>query len=122
MRWVRTYFFGHWLAVALAAILFTINPFVYERMANGQVYVVMGYLLLPILLGLAVRPLGSLVATWILGGITLALDIALSIHFLFIAGPLFAIVILVHLGFRQIRVVGQRPVFVCVGRYLAHIG
>lgn len=91
------------LAVGMATVLFTVNPFVYERMASGQVYVVMGYTLLPVLLALAVRPLGSLVATAALGGLVLTLAIALSVHYLYIAGLLLVIVVAGHLAFRQYR-------------------
>ena len=76
---------GAW-PIGTATLLFTVNPFVYERMASGQVYMVMGYSLLPVLLALIVRPLGSLVATATLGGLVFALDIALSVHYLFVAG------------------------------------
>ena len=56
----------------------------------------MGYSLLPILLSLACRPLRSLVATPALGGLIFALDIALSVHYLFIAGLLLVIVVSCH--------------------------
>ncbi len=93
------------LAVGAAALLFTVNPFVYERMASGQVYVVMGYALLPVLLALIVRPLDSLIATAALGGLLLALDIALSVHYLFVAGLLLVIVVSAHAVFRRTTVV-----------------
>lgn len=72
-----------------ATVLFSINPFVYERLLAGQVYFVFGYALLPGFLSLLVpteegRP-------WrrglLLGGL-LALLIALAPHYLFIAGLL----------------------------------
>ena len=84
---------GRWLAIGAATVLFTVNPFVYERMANGQVYVVLGYALLPVLLALAVRPFGSLAATVALGGLVFALDAAVSVHYLFIGGLLLALVV-----------------------------
>ena len=77
------------------------NPFVYERMANGQVYVVLGYALMPALLALAVRPFGSLAATMALGGLVFALDAAVSVHYLFIGGLLLALVASAHLVLRQ---------------------
>jgi hypothetical protein len=88
---------GRALAIAAASLLFTVNPFVYERMASGQVYVVMGYTLLPVLFALMIRPLGSLVATSALGGLIFTLDIALSVHYLFIAGFMIIIVIPTHM-------------------------
>jgi hypothetical protein len=93
------------LAIGAATVLYTVNPFVYERMASGQVYVVMGYSLLPILLSLACRPLRSLVATAALGGLIFALDVALSVHYLFIAGLLLVIVVSSHLVFHEARMV-----------------
>jgi hypothetical protein len=96
---------GRALAIGVATLLFTVNPFIGERMANGQVYVVMGYSLLPILLALAVRPLGSLTATWALGGLVFALGAALSVHYLYIGGLLLMIVVAAHLVFGQMRAV-----------------
>lgn len=96
---------GQGVAIGAATLLYTVNPFVYERMASGQVYVVMGYSLLPILLSLACRPLWSLVATAALGGFIFALDIALSVHYLFIAGLMFVVLVSSHLCLRQPRVV-----------------
>ena len=95
---------GRGLAIGTATLLFTVNPFVYERMANGQVYVVMGYSLLPLILAFAIRPLGSLVATAGLGGLICTLAVAVSVHYLFIAGLLLAIVVAAHLVFRRTRV------------------
>ncbi len=60
---------GRPVAIGAATLLFSVNPFVDERMANGQVYVVMGYALLPLVLGVVVRPLASRVATVALGGV-----------------------------------------------------
>ena len=91
------------LAIGIATVLFTVNPFVYERMASGQVYVVMGYSLLPLLLALAIRPLNSLVATAGLGGLIFTLDVAVSVHYLFIAGFLLLAVAAAHLCRREIR-------------------
>jgi hypothetical protein len=79
---------GQGLAIAAATVLFTVNPFIDERMASGQVYVVMGYSLLPIILGLAVRPLDSVMATSALGGLVLTVAVAESVHYLFIGGLL----------------------------------
>ena len=90
---------GRGLAIGTATVLFTVNPFIYERMANGQLYVVMGYSLLPVLLALIVRPLTSLVATAVLGGLIFTLDVALSVHYLFIAGLLIVMTGLAHQAF-----------------------
>jgi hypothetical protein len=92
---------GRWLAISVATVLFTVNPFVYERMANGQVYVVLGYALLPVLLALAVRPLASLVAAVALGGLVFAVDAAVSVHYLFIGGLLLLTVAVAHLACRR---------------------
>ncbi|MGP8001733.1 MAG: hypothetical protein ACLPKI_31075 [Streptosporangiaceae bacterium] len=92
-------------AIGAATVLFTVNPFVYQRMASGQVYVVMGYSFLPILLALVVRPFSSLAATAALGGLVFTLDVAVSVHYLFISGVLLGIVVIVHLACRQVMVV-----------------
>ena len=91
-------------AIGAATVLFTVNPYIYERMASGQIYVVMGYSLLPALLALAVRPLSSLLATAALGGLIFTLAVALSVHYLFIGGLLLIVVVAGHL------VLGQRRV------------
>ena len=96
---------GRGLAIAGATLLFTVNPFVYERMANGQVYVVMGYALVPCLLAIALRPMRSLLATGAVGGLLTALAIALSVHYLFIDGVVLVTVVVVHAVLRQPRVV-----------------
>lgn len=94
---------GRALAIGAATVVYTVNPFVYERMAAGQVYVVMGYALLPLLLGLVVRPLPSLLGTACLGGILYALAIALSVHYLFLAGAVLAVMAVAHAAARRRR-------------------
>jgi hypothetical protein len=94
---------GRALAAGTATVLFTVNPFIYERMANGQMYVLMGYSLLPAILALTVRPLRSLVATAALGGLIFALSVAVSVHYLFIGLLLLVTVVLAHLVLRQKR-------------------
>jgi hypothetical protein len=96
---------GKAIAIGVATLMYTVNPFIYERMVNGQIYVVMGYSLLPILLALVIRPFTSLVATATLGGFIFALSIALSVHYIFIGGLLLLVVLLTHLALRQVRVV-----------------
>jgi hypothetical protein len=92
---------GRVVAIAAATLLFTVNPFVYERMANGQIYVVMGYSLLPLVAGVIIRPLASRLATAALGGALFALQIALSVHYLFIAGLMIVVLSLSHAIYRQ---------------------
>jgi len=96
---------GRALAIGTATVLFTVNPFIYERMANGQLYVLMGYSLLPAILALAVRPLRSLVATAALGGGIFALSVALSVHYVFIGLLMLLTAVLAHLVLRQKRAV-----------------
>jgi hypothetical protein len=96
---------GRTTAIGAATLLFTVNPFVYERMASGQIYVVMGYSLLPVLLALAVRPLRSLVATAALGSLIFTLAVAASVHYLFIGGLLLMVVVSAHLILGQGRAV-----------------
>ena len=96
---------GRTTAIGAATLLFTVNPFIYERMASGQIYVVMGYSLLPALLALVVRPLRSLVATAALGGLIFTLAVAVSVHYLFIGGLLLIVVVSGHLILGQGRVV-----------------
>lgn len=68
-----------------AALLYFVNPWVYERMLAGQVYLVLGYALLPLLLALLVRSRRSPVAA-VVGGMLLAVAISLSPHYFFIGG------------------------------------
>ena len=96
---------GRAVAIGTATALFTVNPFIYERMASGQMYVLMGYSLLPAILALAVRPLRSLVGTAALGGLIFAVSVALSVHYLFIGLLVLATVVLAHLVLRQKRAV-----------------
>jgi hypothetical protein len=83
--WSRC-FRGRWLAAAGATLLTVINPFTYERMIAGQVYLVLAFGLMPLLLSLLweERSRRRMVAT---GGL-LALLVALSLHLAFIAGLL----------------------------------
>ncbi len=94
---------GQPVAIGAATLLFTVNPFVYERMAAGQVYVVLGYALLPVVFGLVVRPLRSLVATACVGGLLYALAIAVSVHYLFLAGTVVVVAAVAHAVARRRR-------------------
>ena len=96
---------GRPVAIGAATLLFSVNPFVDERMANGQVYVVMGYALLPLVLGVVARPLASRVATVALGGALVALQVALSVHYAFITGLLLVVVAAAHAAYRRREVV-----------------
>jgi hypothetical protein len=71
-----------------ASLLYFVNPFVYERILAGQVYLVLGYALLPLLLALLLER-GSL-ASALVGGILLDITVALAPHYVFIAGLLLA--------------------------------
>jgi hypothetical protein len=76
-------------AAVPATVLFSINPFVYERMLAGQVYFVFGYAVLPGFLALLVATDDA--QPWrrgLLVGGMLALLIALAPHYLFIGGLL----------------------------------
>ncbi len=76
-------------AAVAATVLFSINPFVYERMLSGQVYFVFGYALLPGFLSLLMpAESGNPWRRGLLGGGVFALLIALAPHYLFIAGLL----------------------------------
>ena len=105
---------GHGVAIALSATLFSVNPFIYERMANGQVYFVLGYSLLPVLVGLIVNPMESVACAVLLGGLVLTVDIAVSVHFLFIAGTLLIALIVGSLacGDKRAALVGGGTIFV----------
>jgi hypothetical protein len=84
-----------YLAVAAATTLYVVNPWSDDRMSAGQVYLVVGYALLPLLasmlLARATRPLRHAIAT----GLLIALLVALAPHFIFIAGLLMVIALAV---------------------------
>ena len=84
--WSRC-FRGRWLAAAGATLLTVVDPFTYERMIAGQVYLVLAFGLMPLLLSLLwqERSRRRMLAT----GLVLALMVALSLHLAFIAGLLF---------------------------------
>lgn len=89
------------LAVAAATVLFVVNPWTDDRMSAGQVYLIVGYALLPLLTSMLfvrkVRPITHLVLT----GLLIALLIALAPHFIFIAGVLVAVALVVHVASRE---------------------
>ena len=89
------------IAIGTATVFFTVNPSCYERMANGQMYVVMGYSLLPVLLALD-RPAAQVVGRHgALGGLIFTLDVALSVHYLFIGGIIVIAGVTVHHALQQ---------------------
>ncbi|MGH9019481.1 MAG: hypothetical protein ACRDV0_00450, partial [Acidimicrobiales bacterium] len=110
---------GRAVAIAAATLLFSVNPFVYERMANGQVYVVMGYSLLPLVLAVVARPLESRLATAALGGLLVAAQIALSVHYAFITGLALVVLAVVHAAYRRREVVVAAVTSLGVGALLS---
>jgi len=92
---------GNHLAVAAATTLFVVNPWSDDRMSAGQVYLVVGYAMLPLLASmLLVRPARSLTHV-LLTGLLIALLIALAPHFIFIAGLLVLVALAVALAARD---------------------
>jgi len=89
------------LAVAAATTLFVINPWAEDRMSAGQVYLLVGYALLPLLASMLLARPAHLVTHALLTGLLLALLIALAPHFIFIAGLLVVIALTVSLGARD---------------------
>ena len=89
------------LAVAAATVIFVVNPWTDDRMSAGQVYLIVGYALLPLLTSMLfvrqARPLTHAVLT----GLLIALLIALAPHFIFIAGLLIVVALVVHLASRD---------------------
>ncbi len=72
------------LPAVAATTLFVVNPFTYDRAFAGQVYILLGYALLPIAAWLATRE-----PSWRSGvgfGVVASAQAALSIHFVFITG------------------------------------
>jgi hypothetical protein len=104
------------LAVAAATITFVVNPWTDDRMGAGQVYLLVGYALLPLLTSMlflrTARPFTHAVLT----GLLIALLIALAPHFIFIAGLLVAVALTVHLALRdwqRAKEIGGALVAVC---------
>jgi hypothetical protein len=109
----------HTVAIIAATSLYSVNPFIYERMVNGQVYFVLAYALMPLLASLAVRPLPSKMKAAILGGLLLALQAALSSHFLFISGGLLLVVMAAHLANGDLKTVRVPAGIAVVGLVLS---
>jgi hypothetical protein len=84
------------LPTVAATTLFVVNPFTYDRVFAGQVYVLLGYALLPSAVWLATRE-----PTWRSGvrfGLIFSLQAALSIHYVFITGVLAILALLLGPG------------------------
>jgi hypothetical protein len=101
---------GPFIARAAAALVYMINPFVYGRLAYGQLTVLAGYAVLP-LVALAVRRLilmPDLRRSLIVAG-TFAVVAALDIHMALIAGALGGVLVVTFVAFeKQIRDRGAR--------------
>ena len=89
------------LAVAAATTLFVINPWADDRMSAGQVYLLVGYALLPLLASMLLARPAHIVTHALLTGLLFALLIALAPHFIFIAGLLVVIALTVSVGARD---------------------
>ena len=98
--WSR-FFRGRWLAAGGATLLTVVSPFTYERMIAGQVYLVLAFGLLPLLLSLLWEE-RSRRRVFTMGGL-LALLVALSLHMAFIAGLLVVAFAMSHLVARRWR-------------------
>jgi hypothetical protein len=85
------------LATIAATLLFVVNPFVYERILAGQIYLVLGYALLPLFLSLLLSKSED-VAAPIVAGLLFALLMGLSPHFAFLGGLLLFVAVGVSLG------------------------
>jgi hypothetical protein len=84
------------LPTVAATTLFVVNPFTYDRLFAGQVYILLGYALLPSAVWLATRE-----PTWRSGvsfGLIFSLQAALSIHYVFITGVLAVLALLLGPG------------------------
>jgi len=76
------------LPTLAATFLYVLNPFMYDRMQAGQVYLVLGFALLPLLASLLWPREPRLFARAIAAGLLFAVLIALAPNFLFVAGLL----------------------------------
>jgi hypothetical protein len=83
--------------VIAATLLYTLSPFMYERMAAGQIYLVLGFALLPLFFSL-VLVAGERLSAAIVCGLLLVLLIALSPHFIFIGGLILFVALVYRLA------------------------
>jgi hypothetical protein len=79
------------LPAIAATTLFVVDPFTYDRASAGQVFFLLGYALLPLVLWLATLPPATRRGVWL--GLLFALQAAFSVHFVFITGALFVAVL-----------------------------
>jgi hypothetical protein len=91
------------LAVAAATTLFVINPWTDDRMSAGQVYLVVGYALLPLLASMLFARATNVLTHAVLTGLVVALLVALAPHFIFVAGLLVLIALIVAIAQRDWR-------------------
>jgi hypothetical protein len=71
-----------------ATFFYVVNPFMVDRMVAGQIYLVVGISLFPLLMALLLAPApdDSILQRGLRIGLTLAVMIALAPHFVFLAG------------------------------------
>jgi hypothetical protein len=84
------------LPTVAATTLFVVNPFTYDRAFAGQVYILLGYALLPIALWLATREPSA--RTGVAFGLVFSVQAALSIHFVFVTGVVAMVALLLGPG------------------------
>jgi hypothetical protein len=91
------------VAVAAATTLFVINPWTDDRMSAGQVYLIVGYALLPLLASMLLARSANPLTHAVLTGLLIALLIALAPHFIFVTGLLVVVALVVNLARRDWR-------------------
>lgn len=91
------------LATVPATLLYVVNPFVYQRATAGQIYLLLAYALLPLLVGLLVASAGPSRGTdqAVQAGLVLALIAALGISFAPVAAVPVAIAAVVRAARRE---------------------
>ena len=84
------------LPTVAATALFVVNPFTYDRVFSGQVYVLLGYALLPFAVWLATKE--PTLRSGVSFGLIFSLQAALSIHYVVITGVLAVLALLLGPG------------------------
>ncbi len=84
-----------YLAIAAATTLYVVNPWSDDRLSAGQVYLTVGYALLPLLASMLFARTARTLRHAITTGLLISLLIALAPHFIFIAGLLIVIALVV---------------------------
>ncbi|MFL5735922.1 MAG: hypothetical protein ACJ76P_01115, partial [Actinomycetota bacterium] len=79
------------IATISATLLYAVNPFVLDRMLAGQIYLVLGYALLPLFLSVLLSEADGWIAP-VAAGLLFAVLAALAPHFVFLGGVLVGIV------------------------------